>query len=201
MSGYTLTFHAIKCLRPSASTNLPGAQEAKTILEGLSKGLDVASKIADITGPEGEVAGVVLEVAGTLAELGGAIDDLIVQIDAARRDAGLDPDDLYISICIPGPTTAEDGAWVMYPAPGFFRSQNEPTTPLAKGASAPNLPFSSPITPGNTVACLWDHDNGSGDDLLVSLPIDPGALGRFQKTFYNAMQDCMYYVDWELVAA
>ena len=205
---YTITFNKIVCILPSSGTERSAAQAASKVLSIVSKGLDVGSKIADIAGPEGEAVGAVLTVLGDLASIGSSIADLVEQIDLDRRNSGLDPDNFYITY---GPAEeAEKGVRVLYPQQGTFTNGNEPRVDLAKGATAPNLPQSfSGLEPlvmpayimgGITInlpICFWDHDVGP-DDLLVSIPVDDNSLGSFQQTFYNALQDCVYYVDWTL---
>lgn len=206
---YTITFNKIVCILPSSGTERTAAQAASKVLSIVSKGLDAGSKIADIAGPEGEAVGAVLTVLGDLASIGSSIADLVEQIDLDRRNSGLDPDNFYITY---GPAEeAEKGVRVLYPQQGTFTKGDEPRVDLAKGATAPNLPQSfsgleplvvpnpwgGPSTTINLPICFWDHDTGP-DDLLVSIPVDDSSLGSFQQTFYNALQDCVYYVDWTL---
>jgi hypothetical protein len=201
---YTITFNKIVCLMPSSGSNLTADEMASKVLEIASKVADVASEISDIAGPEGEVVGAVLSVVGDLASIGAKIADLVEQIDVNRRNSGLDPDNFYITY---GGWEAEKGARVLYPQQGTFAKGDEPRVDLAKGASAPNLPQSfSGLEPlsdpmhGMTYylpVCFWDHDTGP-DDMLVSIPVDDSSLGSFQRTIYNAVQDCMYYVEWTL---
>ena len=66
--------------------------------------------------------------------------------------------------------------------------------------NAPGMPCAFTVAE-NSQVCLWDWDAVSSDDLLWSFPVDSTQVGQHQGSYYNGLQDCLYYLDYTIEAA
>lgn len=204
---YTITFNQILCQLPSSGINIDAAKAAENVLDLSGSLTEDIGKISGIFGPEGEAVGAALEVVGGLEKIGAAIADLIIRLDAKLRNNSKEPDQFFISVW-PSATTQplgdDSGKTVKYPEANTPPKQHGATVDLAKGDSAPGLPLSFDITVDSTTGaqvCLWDWDAGvraTTDDLLWSFVVNDAAIGAHQGSYYNGLQDCMYYLDYEI---
>ncbi len=205
MSYYQLTFNSIVCKMPSAGVEISSTEAYTRVSETLKPFLNSSAEIVSLLGPEGEVAGAAIEIIGEAMEVGAEIAQLVVAIETHVREDGGDPDQFYISWTpdYSHPLPAEDldnnnGSVAYYPLRGVSPSNGANMVVLPKNAAAPNMPVTLTAPNAGGAFCFWDWDYGSGDDLLCVFPIDDAHCGTFQKTLYNGMEDCTYYVDWTL---
>jgi hypothetical protein len=213
---YQITFNSIQCIMPSAGVEISSTQAYNNVKGILQDGLDTAADIVDIAVPEvGEIIGTGLEIVGEIANVAGDIANLVVAVEKQARNDGKEPDQFYISWCMSNELTPaenishNDGSAALYPKMGVSPSNFQNNVELAKNNFAPNLPFtwttpydgikdpfSNNTYPITFTICFWDYDRDSSDDLLFTFPLDDNHVGSFQKTIYNGIQDCTYYIDW-----
>lgn len=205
MSYYALTFNTIVCKMPSSAADVSDTEAFAKVNTILQPGLEIAAVVAEGFGPAGEIAGAGIELIGGILDISEGIADLVTDIETTLRLEGGDPDNFYISWTpdLSHPQPAEDvnnndGSVVFYPNSGVSPSHGQNMVNLAKDNYAPNMPLTICFANSGGAICFWDWDNYSGDDLLCAFPIDDAHCGNFQKTLYNAIQDCTYYIDWTL---
>ncbi|MES2555094.1 MAG: hypothetical protein V4604_03035 [Bacteroidota bacterium] len=209
MSTYAITFNRIICQMPASGVAISSDEAFERVEKVLAPAVKEAGEIADAMGPEGEIVGAGLEIIGEVLEVAAAITDLVEAISTYRRDEGLDPDHFYISFTPDAnkPQDGEsaphnDGSWSLFPLHNVSPSGGKNNIVLAKGDEVSiqnswDACFSN--LPSGCAVCFWCYEkNTVNDKLLLTFPIDDAHLGSFQKTIYNGLQDCTYYVDWSV---
>jgi len=201
---FTITFHAIMCERPSTGIVIR-ATKAAEVAGNMAKEIgSSAQAVVGHAGPEAQAAAVVVKVAGTITS---ATAKIVRAFDGKLRDKGLLPDHFYISqTSTKDPVSGElRSDQVLWPKAG--KNPKEHNVKLASGEEVRGMPLRFEVQEGRSVV-LWDWDHGNNkrpvrdevtrDDVLLQFRIGDKSVGRHACAYYNAKQDCSYYVDWEL---
>ena len=203
---HVITFHEIRCDLPSAGINIKAADAAIVagdMVATIGKG---AQAVATLAGPEAKAAAVVVQVAGKVTSATAKLTKLI---DKKIRERGKLPDQFYISQTSPKTPTSGEIKEYQVKWPKADSNPRKHHEELAAGDRVTKK-ISFDAREGRAVV-LWDWDkrnkdkgsndkNKTRDDILLLIPIEDARIGRHANVYYNALQDCTYYVDWELRA-